>query len=265
MLTTWTNIRARHARLQPLFDHRRHENGAGPRQRREPHRALCTRPKCAADLLRWATDLRQRSWRRHAFREELARAFESLGVLVPASTGVARGSIGSRLLARAGARADATAPADGGIRALIFSFPVRKARTARRAARAARRSSSSAFLRRLAYARIAFVAAVGSFTSSTMGALRASSTNSSSASRMRRRASSTVRPCVWQPRTPRRRPSTSPTRLARKPRDKTSRLLQPSLSEARLQVTLDTSQQTGPDVLTRMNRYGCHTLAAFDA
>ena len=62
-----------------------------------------------------------------------------------------------------------------------------------------------------------------------------------------------------------RRPPTSPTRLARRPRDKTSRLLQPSLSEARLQVTLDTSQQTGPDVFTRMNRYQYHTLAAFDA
>ena len=37
----------------------------------------------AAEILRWATDLRQRSWRRHAFREELARASESLGVLVP--------------------------------------------------------------------------------------------------------------------------------------------------------------------------------------
>ena len=60
-------------------------------------------------------------------------------------------------------------------------------------------------------------------------------------------------------------PPTSPTRLARRPRDKTSRLLQPSLSEARLQVALDTAQQTGPDVFTRMNRYGRHTLAAFDA
>ena len=40
--------------------------------------------KCAADLLRWAMDLRQQYWRRHAFREELARACESLGVLVPA-------------------------------------------------------------------------------------------------------------------------------------------------------------------------------------
>jgi hypothetical protein len=38
----------------------------------------------ASELLRWATDLRQQYWRRHAFREELARACESLGVLVPA-------------------------------------------------------------------------------------------------------------------------------------------------------------------------------------
>jgi hypothetical protein len=38
----------------------------------------------AAELLRWATDLRQQSWRRHAFREELARACESLGVVMPA-------------------------------------------------------------------------------------------------------------------------------------------------------------------------------------
>ena len=37
-----------------------------------------------AEFLRWATDLRQQYWRRHAFREELARACESLGVFVPA-------------------------------------------------------------------------------------------------------------------------------------------------------------------------------------
>lgn len=37
----------------------------------------------ASELLRWAADLRQQYWRRHAFREELARASESLGVLVP--------------------------------------------------------------------------------------------------------------------------------------------------------------------------------------
>jgi hypothetical protein len=37
----------------------------------------------AAKILRRATDLRQQYWRRHAFREELARACESLGVLVP--------------------------------------------------------------------------------------------------------------------------------------------------------------------------------------
>jgi hypothetical protein len=40
--------------------------------------------KRAAELLRWAMDLRQKYWRRHAFREELARACESLGVLVSA-------------------------------------------------------------------------------------------------------------------------------------------------------------------------------------
>lgn len=40
--------------------------------------------KRAAELLRWAMDLRQQYWRRHAFREELARACESLGVLVSA-------------------------------------------------------------------------------------------------------------------------------------------------------------------------------------
>ena len=33
----------------------------------------------------------------------------------------------------------------------------------------------------------------------------------------------------------------------------------------RLQVALDTAQQTGPDVFTRMNRHGRHTLTAFDA
>jgi hypothetical protein len=37
----------------------------------------------ASEFLRWAADLRQQYWRRHAFREELARASESLGVLVP--------------------------------------------------------------------------------------------------------------------------------------------------------------------------------------
>ena len=37
----------------------------------------------ASELLRWATDLRQQYWRRHAFREELARGCESLGALVP--------------------------------------------------------------------------------------------------------------------------------------------------------------------------------------
>lgn len=39
---------------------------------------------CASEFLRWATDLRQRYSRRHAFREELARACENLGVFVPA-------------------------------------------------------------------------------------------------------------------------------------------------------------------------------------
>ncbi|MDQ3421023.1 MAG: hypothetical protein M3541_19990 [Acidobacteriota bacterium] len=38
----------------------------------------------AAEFLKWAMDLRQQYWRRHAFREELARACESLGVSVPA-------------------------------------------------------------------------------------------------------------------------------------------------------------------------------------
>jgi hypothetical protein len=37
-----------------------------------------------AELLGWAVDLRQRYWRRHAFRDELARACERLGVFVPA-------------------------------------------------------------------------------------------------------------------------------------------------------------------------------------
>ena len=61
------------------------------------------------------------------------------------------------------------------------------------------------------------------------------------------------------------RPPTSPTRLARRPRGRSSRLLQPSLSEARFQVALDATQQTWPDVFTRMNRDGRHTPAAFDA
>jgi hypothetical protein len=39
--------------------------------------------KRAAELVRWAMDLRQQYWRRHAFREELARACASLGVSVP--------------------------------------------------------------------------------------------------------------------------------------------------------------------------------------
>ena len=37
----------------------------------------------AEEILRWATDLRRQYWRRHAFREELVRACDSLGVLVP--------------------------------------------------------------------------------------------------------------------------------------------------------------------------------------
>ena len=45
-------------------------------------RRLCAQEPCV-QLLSWATDLRQQYWRRHAFRGELARACESLGVLVP--------------------------------------------------------------------------------------------------------------------------------------------------------------------------------------
>jgi hypothetical protein len=37
------------------------------------------------------------------------------------------------------------------------------------------------------------------------------------------------------------------------------------LPETRLQVALDAAQQSGSDVLTRMNDYGRHTVAAFDA
>ena len=37
-----------------------------------------------SELLKWATDLRQRYSRRHAFRQELARACESLNVFMPA-------------------------------------------------------------------------------------------------------------------------------------------------------------------------------------
>jgi hypothetical protein len=43
-----------------------------------------TPEKRAAEVLKWAMDLGQQFWRRHAFREELARACESLGVLVSA-------------------------------------------------------------------------------------------------------------------------------------------------------------------------------------
>jgi hypothetical protein len=38
----------------------------------------------ASELLKWATDLRQGYSRRHAFRQELARACESLDVFMPA-------------------------------------------------------------------------------------------------------------------------------------------------------------------------------------
>ena len=38
--------------------------------------------KRAAELLRWVIDLRQQYWRRHAFRAELARACDSLGLLL---------------------------------------------------------------------------------------------------------------------------------------------------------------------------------------
>jgi hypothetical protein len=37
-----------------------------------------------AEFSKWVADLRQQYWRRHAFREELTRACESLGVSVPA-------------------------------------------------------------------------------------------------------------------------------------------------------------------------------------
>jgi hypothetical protein len=37
-----------------------------------------------AELSKWAADLRQQYWRRHAFREELTRACVSLGVSAPA-------------------------------------------------------------------------------------------------------------------------------------------------------------------------------------
>ena len=32
------------------------------------------------EFTQWAAELRQRYWRRHAFRQELTRAFEALGV-----------------------------------------------------------------------------------------------------------------------------------------------------------------------------------------
>ena len=38
----------------------------------------------ASELMKWAADLRQRYSRRHAFRQELARACESLDVFMPA-------------------------------------------------------------------------------------------------------------------------------------------------------------------------------------
>ena len=38
----------------------------------------------ASEFLKWASDLRQQYWRRHAFRQELARACESLGVSLAA-------------------------------------------------------------------------------------------------------------------------------------------------------------------------------------
>jgi hypothetical protein len=39
--------------------------------------------KRVAEFLKWAEELRQQYWRRHAFRQELARASESLGVTLP--------------------------------------------------------------------------------------------------------------------------------------------------------------------------------------
>jgi hypothetical protein len=44
----------------------------------------CGHKSRAAEVLQWAVDLRQQYWRRHAFREELTRACESLGVFMPA-------------------------------------------------------------------------------------------------------------------------------------------------------------------------------------
>lgn len=54
---------------------------AGSRVVRRSHDDLARCPKTA---VRWAAGLRRQYWRRHAFREELARACESLGVFVPA-------------------------------------------------------------------------------------------------------------------------------------------------------------------------------------
>jgi hypothetical protein len=44
----------------------------------------CASQSRASELLKWARDLRQRYSRRHAFRQELARACESLDVFMPA-------------------------------------------------------------------------------------------------------------------------------------------------------------------------------------
>jgi hypothetical protein len=117
-----------------------------------------------------------------------------------------------------------TAPGDEQHRARsssVFRFAIRGRRVERRGP--PRRSSSSAFLRRVASANCPRRSTRQLHVVDDRGPTRLSM-NSSSASRMRRRASSTMRPmCGSRVHRARWRP-TSPTRLARKPRDKTSRL-----------------------------------------
>jgi len=62
-----------------------------------------------------------------------------------------------------------------------------------------------------------------------------------------------------------RQPPTTPTRLARRSRGNSSWLLQPTLSEARLQVALDAMDETWSNVFAGVDGYGRHAATALDA
>ena len=92
-VTTFLGVEIRPA-LQRLSEYAADERVEGilgnSRRQHHGHAALLVAScvahapkKRAAEVLGWAGELRQQYWRRHAFRQELARASESLGVTLP--------------------------------------------------------------------------------------------------------------------------------------------------------------------------------------